>query len=231
MRVIPVESSLGPSRLVADGPLDAAHVLLLGHGAGGGIEAPDLELLARLLPPAGITVVRHEQPWRTAGKRVAAPPNRLDQAWREAVDVLREELAPESVLAVGGRSAGARVACRTAVELGAAAVLALAFPLHPPGRPEASRAAELLGAGVPALVLQGSKDTFSSAADVARVAADDPAAGQRIRVVEVPGAGHPLTLPKRSAVSTEDFWADQATVVADFLRGADTHRPAAARVE
>ncbi|MDQ1615454.1 MAG: uncharacterized protein QOJ60_1393 [Actinomycetota bacterium] len=129
---------------------------MLGHGAGGGIGSADLVAIARALPQRGVAVVRVESPWRLAGRRVATPPATLDAAW---VAVLAELALPGPVV-VGGRSAGARVACRTAGQVGAAGVVALAFPLHPPGRPERSRLGELLGAGVPTLVVQGERDAF-----------------------------------------------------------------------
>jgi predicted alpha/beta-hydrolase family hydrolase len=130
--------------------------LVLGHGAGGGIGARDLAALADALPSHGVTVMRVEQPWHVAGRRVAAPPATLDVAWSA---VLAELDVPGPVV-VGGRSAGARVACRTALAVGAVGCLALAFPLHPPGRPEKSRLDELTAAGVPTLVVQGDRDAF-----------------------------------------------------------------------
>ena len=129
---------------------------MLGHGAGGGTGTADLLALAQVLPGHGVTVVLVDQPWVVAGRRVAVAPPQLDLAWRAVVPAL-EVCGP---LLVGGRSAGARVACRTAADLGAAGVVALAFPLHPPGRPEKSRLAELVGAGVPTLVVQGGNDPF-----------------------------------------------------------------------
>lgn len=130
--------------------------LVLGHGAGGGIEAAELVALAAALPGRGITVVRVEQPWRVAGRRVATPPATLDRAWLAVL----AQLGLTGPVAVGGRSAGARVACRTARQVGAVACVALAFPLHPPGRPERSRLPELEEAGVPTLVVQGERDAF-----------------------------------------------------------------------
>ena len=130
--------------------------LVLGHGAGGGSNSPDLAALAQRLPRRGITVVRVEQPWRLAGRRLAPAPTVLDAAFVAAVDRLR----PRTPLVVGGRSAGARVACRTARRLGASGCLALAFPLHPPGDPAKSRLAELRDARVPTLVIQGERDPF-----------------------------------------------------------------------
>jgi uncharacterized protein len=147
----------GDARLVLDEARGRARgVLVLGHGASGGIQARDLVALASKLPGSGFTVVRVEQPWRLAGRRVAARPPALDRAWLAALDAVRHD----GPLAVGGRSAGARVACRTARAVGAAAVVALAFPLHPPGRPERSRWDELAGSGVPTLVVQGDRDAF-----------------------------------------------------------------------
>ncbi len=147
---------VGEARLVIAAARSARGVLALGHGAGGGIGARDLVALAAALPGEGITVVRVEQPWRVAGKKAAPAPATLDRAWLAAL----ADLPRDVPLAVGGRSAGARVACRTAQDVGAAGVIALAFPLHPPGRPERSRLAELTGAGVPTLVLQGERDPF-----------------------------------------------------------------------
>jgi predicted alpha/beta-hydrolase family hydrolase len=130
-------------------------LLVLGHGAGGGIEALDLLAARDAALDVGWRVARVEQPWRVRGRKVAEAPPRLDLAW---LDVLKTLEA--SLLVVGGRSAGARVACRTAQATAADAVLCLAFPLHPPGRPERSRLPELKGAGVPVLVVQGDRDAF-----------------------------------------------------------------------
>lgn len=181
---IPAPTSLGPGRL-AVAPADEPRALLwLGHGAGGGIDAVDLAALADALPSRGVTVARFEQPWRVAGKRVASRPQALDAAWRETAPLVAS-LAAGLPLVTGGRSAGARVACRTAEELGAAGVVCLAFPLHPPGRPEKTRLDELLLPAVPVLVVQGDRDTFGTAEDIAR-----DTAGCDVRVVAVPGADH-----------------------------------------
>ncbi|WP_313543471.1 alpha/beta hydrolase family protein [Leifsonia aquatica] len=190
---ITAPTSLGPGRLVV-AAADAPRALLwLGHGAGGGIDAVDLAALAHALPASGISVTRYEQPWRVAGKRVASRPEALDIAWRETAPVVAD-LAAGLPMFVGGRSAGARVACRTATELGAAGVVCLAFPLHPPGRPDTSRLDELLSPEVPVLVLQGDRDPFGTAETVAAEAAgrDD------VRVVAVPGADHGMKTLKSS---------------------------------
>ncbi|MFF9866048.1 alpha/beta family hydrolase [Streptomyces sp. NPDC013953] len=170
---------------------DARLVVALGHGAGGGIEARDLRALAAALPAAGVTVALVEQPWRVAGKKLAPAPKSLDAAWRDLWPALR---APELPIVAGGRSAGARVACRTARELGARAVLALSFPLHPPGRPENSRADELRGAGVPTLVVQGGNDPFGRPAEF-------PEGDHEL--VEVPFGDHGFAVPKRAPVTQE----------------------------
>jgi predicted alpha/beta-hydrolase family hydrolase len=137
-------------------------VLVLGHGAGGGVDAPDLQAVAAAATAAGLRVVLVEQPWRVAGRRIAPRPEALDDAWMQVLTGLRLR----GRIIVGGRSAGARVACRTAGQAGAAVVLCLAFPLHPPGRPDRSRAEELAEAGVPVVVVQGDRDPFGSAAEL-----------------------------------------------------------------
>lgn len=178
-----VETPTGPARVSVVGPPGRpVGTLALGHGAGGGIEAVDLVAVSGAAVEAGWRVLLVEQPWRVAGRRVAAAPPRLDVAWTACLGAVLDEPErrgrgrhaghgrPGMPLVLGGRSAGARVACRTASELGADGVLALAFPLHPPGRPERSRAAELteardrVGAGV--LVVQGRRDAFGTPQEV-----------------------------------------------------------------
>lgn len=154
-----VETPVGPARYVIAQAEHPVATLVLGHGAGGGIAAADLVALASSLPARGISVARVEQPWRVAERRIATAPPILDRAWVAVLD----QLPVSGRLVVGGRSAGARVACRTAVAVGASGVVALSFPLHLPGRPERSRLDELLlpiGAGVPTLVVQGDRDAF-----------------------------------------------------------------------
>ena len=197
--IIDVPTSLGPGRLTVSEAAEPRALLWLGHGAGGGIGAADLTALASALPSRGITVVRYEQPWRVAGKKVASRPATLDIAWRETAPVVAG-LAAGVPLIVGGRSAGARVACRTAAELGAAGVVCLAFPLHPPGRPAVSRIEELLQPTAPVLVLQGDRDTFGTATDVA----SDAAGRDNIRVVEVTGADHGMKVLKASPLTAGD---------------------------
>jgi hypothetical protein len=149
-----VSTPYGPGRLDVRAARGATVTLLLSHGAGNGVEARDLAALATALPRQGVTVALFEQPWRVAGRKIASPPPTLDVGLEAAHHVLR----PRGSLVVGGRSAGARSAARCARPLGADGCLALAFPLHPPGRPEKSRVDELVGAGVPTLVVQGERD-------------------------------------------------------------------------
>lgn len=167
-----IGTPLGPARVLCSGTTtDPRGTLVLGHGAGGGAGAPDLVAVSDAAAAAGWRVLRVEQPWRVAGKRIAPAPPRLDLAWSAVLDRLREDGVLAGPLVLGGRSAGARVACRTATAQGAAGVVGLAFPLHPPGRPEKSRAGELTGAGVPVLVVQGETDAFGGPEAVAAVLA------------------------------------------------------------
>jgi hypothetical protein len=169
---VEVDTPLGPARvLLAEGTADPRGTLVLGHGAGGGAQAPDLVAVSDAAAGAGWRVLRVEQPWRVAGGRIAPAPPRLDLAWTAVLDRLRDDGVLAGPLVLGGRSAGARVACRTATASGAAGVVALAFPLHPPGRPGKSRAAELTAAGVPVLVVQGERDAFGGPEAVAAVLA------------------------------------------------------------
>jgi predicted alpha/beta-hydrolase family hydrolase len=151
-----VETPHGPARVHVHPAGDARGALVLGHGAGGGVTAPDLVAATEAALAEGVSVALVEQPYRVAGRRSPAPAGQLDTAWTAVVDHLAFGLP----LVVGGRSIGARVACRTADRTGAAGVLCLAFPLHPPGRPEKSRLAELEAVTVPVLVVQGERDPF-----------------------------------------------------------------------
>ena len=210
---VPVETPVGGGRwFVHPAPAPRA-TLLLGHGAGGGVDAPDLELLARRLPARGVTVARFEQPWRTAGGRVAVPPPRLDVAWRAAVEFAVGQSWCGGGLFFGGRSAGARVACRTAAAYPVQGVVCLAFPLHLPGRPESSRVAELLTPAVPRLVLQGGNDAFGGAGEVRAAVAGSPG----VTVVELPGADHSFRLAKAAPLTPVDLRHLVTSAVAGFL--------------
>lgn len=215
-----IPTSVGVSRLTVAAAERPIAVLWLGHGAGGGIDALDLAAIASRLPDEGITVLRYEQPWRVAGKRVATRPATLDIAWRETAPHVRE-LAGPLPLIVGGRSAGARVACRTATSVDAVGVVCLAFPLHPPGRPETSRLEELLAPGVPVLVLQGGGDTFGNAATLRK----EVGRSERIRIVEVPGADHGMKVPKASPLGAAGVRDLVTSTVAEFVRASISTRP------
>lgn len=193
----------GDACLVRDRSRHPFATLLLGHGAGGGVEAPDLAALAADLPRQGVSVVRVEQPWRVAGRRVAPRPQVLDECFVAAANRLRVR----TPLVVGGRSAGARSAARTARELGASGFLGLAFPLHPPGRPDRSRLAELEAVSVPSLVVQGERDAFGTPEEF-------PPDQQ---VVIVPGADHGFRVPKRGALSADEAMAIIVEAVLEFV--------------
>src|SRR3954463_4374818 len=155
--MIELETPHGPARAHVNVAEQPVAVLVLGHGAGGGVGAPDLKAATEAALAVNVTTILIEQPYRVAGRKSAAPAPQLDTAWIAVVEQLPIDGLP---LFVGGRSSGARVACRTSAAVGAAGVLCLAFPLHPPGRPEKSRLDELEQVGVPVLVVQGESDPF-----------------------------------------------------------------------
>jgi uncharacterized protein len=176
---VEIETPSGPARAHLDQAKGAKAAVVLGHGAGGGVEAPDLVAARDAAVSEGFTVALVEQPYRVAGRRSPAPAKRLDEAWVAVVERLRAEELEGLRLIVGGRSLGARVACRTAERTGAEAVLCLAFPLVPPRRgdkPPQSRLPELETVEVPVLVVQGESDRFGM-----------PPEGARRRVVKVAG--------------------------------------------
>jgi predicted alpha/beta-hydrolase family hydrolase len=142
--------------------------MVLGHGAAGGVGTPDLVAATEAANGAGLAVALVEQPYVVAGRKSPAPARQLDPAWMAVVERLRADALQGLPLVVGGRSAGARVACRTAADLGAVAVLCLAFPVHPPGKgddPTKSRVGELDAVEVPVLVVQGESDPFGMPPD------------------------------------------------------------------
>ena len=176
-----VPTAHGPARIhlhAAPGGTPRA-VLALGHGAGGGVDAPDLVAVTEVATALGLAVALVEQPYRVAGRRGSPRAPALDEAWRDVVGHLMAGPLAGLPLITGGRSAGARVACRTALATRAVAVLALAFPTQPPGKPDApSRLPELDGAGVPVLVVQGERDPYGI---------PQPAAARRREVAVTPG--------------------------------------------
>lgn len=178
---VQISTGAGAARAEIDRPTAATFLLLMTHGAGGGVDTRDLLAVRDAAVGLGGAVARVLQPYRVRGARAPGAPGPQDAAWLEIVAGLRREFAGLP-LVQGGRSNGARVACRTAAEAGAQCVIALAFPLHPPGRPEQSRAAELRGAGVDVLVVNGERDPFGI-----------PAPQDAARVVVLAGETHALT--------------------------------------
>ena len=160
MDVFEIDTPHGPARAHVTKARGARAALVLGHGAGGGVGARDLTAAADAALDQGFSVALVEQPYRVAGRRSPAPAHQLDAAWSAVVASLGGGPLKRLSLVTGGRSSGARVACRTAAATRATAVLCLAFPLHPPGRPEKSRQDELDAVEVPVLVIQGESDPF-----------------------------------------------------------------------
>jgi len=168
-------------------------LMALTHGAGGGVDSPDILAAAGAAGSLGGAVARVLQPYRVRGARAPGSPGPQDEAWLEVIGALRQRF-PAIPLVQGGRSNGARVACRTARAAGARAVVALAFPLHPPGRPERSRAEELRLAD-PVLVVNGDRDPFGI-----------PDSADASRVVVLPGETHTLSRrPQEVRVAVESW--------------------------
>jgi uncharacterized protein len=191
-----VDTPSGPAAVDLERPRGAPLALLvIGHGAGGGVDAPDLRAVRLAALAAQVAVARVTQPYRVAGRRAPAPAPRLDAAWLAAVGALRSQRGLRTVPLVAlGRSSGARVACRTATAAKASAVVALAFPVHPPGRPDKSRLDELAQPAVPVLVVQGDRDAFGM-----------PPPGSA-EIVVVAGADHSLKKdPAAVAGAVVDF--------------------------
>ena len=183
--------------------------LILGHGAAGGIGAPDLVAATEAAASEGLTVALVEQPYRVAGRRSPARAPQLDAAWIAVVERLRSGELAGLPLVVGGRSMGGRVACRTAAATGAVAVLCLAFPLEPPrqsGTPPQDRLAELDSVNVPTLVVQGERDRFGI-----------PPAGQDREVVVVPG-DHALRAEPAAVAAAVREWLPRVIAAAAPVR-------------
>ncbi len=199
MEAFEIETPHGPARVhLAPGPKPAG-TLVIGHGAGGGVESVDIVTTAGAAREAGFTVARVEQPYRVAGRRSPAPAKQLDAAWEAVIAKLREREVIAGALVAGGRSLGARVACRTAGAVGAGAVLCLAFPVHPPGKaddPSKSRQGELDAVGVPTLVVQGESDPFGM-----------PTGGGNRRVVTVAG-NHGLKADQEAIAAAVGDWLE-----------------------
>jgi predicted alpha/beta-hydrolase family hydrolase len=194
-----LETPYGPARVQVRVAAGARAALVLGHGAGGGVGSRDLAAATRAALERGVSVALVEQPYRVAGRRSPAPARQLDAAWTAVLEqLLADELRGLPAIA-GGRSSGARVACRTAEATGAVAVLCLAFPLVPPrrsGQPPPSRLPELDAVRVPVLVVQGARDPFGM---------PPPAPGRT--VAEVPG-DHRLATDLDSVAAAVAAWLD-----------------------
>jgi uncharacterized protein len=178
---VEISTAFGPAEVVLDKVRRPEFLLVMTHGAGGGVDTPDVLAAGQAAAGFGAAVARVLQPYRVRGASAPGNAQKQDAAWLEIIAALRK--ANQGVpLVQGGRSNGARLACRTAQAAGAEAVIALAFPLHPPGRPENSRAGELRQAGTDVLVVNGERDPFGI-----------PAASDASRVVVLPGETHSLS--------------------------------------
>ena len=194
MTTLTIDTPHGPARAELHCAPEGRAGLLLGHGAGGGVGAPDLVAATRGAAAAGVHVALVEQPYRVAGRRAPAPAAQLDTAWLTVAEHLSQKWFHELPLVFGGRSSGARVACRTAEEGLAVAVLCLAFPVHPPGKPEKTRMPELDGVTVPTLVVQGESDPFGM-----------PGPGHHREIVVMPG-DHSLKRDAKGISRTVEEW-------------------------
>jgi uncharacterized protein len=194
--VLEIDTPHGSARAHLSVDAEPIGGLLLGHGAAGGVTTPDLVTVTDVARSAGYSVALVEQPYVVAGRRSPAPARQLDEAWTAVVAHLRGGELRGLPLIVGGRSAGARVACRTAADSGAVAVLCLAFPLHPPGRPEKTRQPELDAVPLPTLVVQGARDPFGM-----------PVGSATCSVVSVPGNHSLKTDPEAVATPVRDWLA------------------------
>jgi predicted alpha/beta-hydrolase family hydrolase len=199
MKGTDIETPSGPARAHLHPANDARGALVLGHGAGAGIDGPDLVAATEAAVGEGFSVALVEQPYRVAGRRSPAPAKRLDEAWVAVVEHLRANKLAGLPLIVGGRSLGARVACRTLPDTKAVAVLCLAFPLLPPRRgdkPPQSRLPELEAVKVPVLIVQGENDRFGMAPE-----------GPKRKVVKVPGDHGLKKDPDGIAAAVRDWLA------------------------
>ena len=200
-RLVPTPQ--GDARLVVRRARRPAATLVLTHGAGGGVDAPDLVRLARSLPQQDISVTLVEMPWRLQGKRLAPRPEVIDETYLAVINAMRMR----TPLIIGGRSAGARSACRIARSVGAKGVLALSFPLHPPGRPERSRLPELLGTRVPTLVVQGERDSMGRPEEFP----------EWVDLAVVPEADHGLKVPARGVLTQDEALAVVVEATLEWL--------------
>jgi uncharacterized protein len=194
---VQIDTGAGPAQAAVDGPGSATFLLAMTHGAGGGVDTRDLLAVRDAAVSLGGAVARILQPYRVRGARAPGAPGPQDAAWLEIIAALRRQF-PGLPVVQGGRSNGARVACRTAADASAVAVVALAFPLHPPGRPEQTRAGELRSAGVPVLVVNGERDPFGI-----------PARKDAAKIVVVPGETHSLSKNPTAVAEAVRSWLSE----------------------
>ena len=192
-----IMTAAGPAHVVLDQPERPAFLVVLTHGAGGTPDTADVLAVRAAARALGAATALVTQPYRVRGARAPGSAPRQDAAWAELVDVLRRETAGDVALPLVqcGRSNGARVACRTARQLGAAGVIALAFPLHPPGQPAKTRDQELRDAGTSVLVINGDRDPFGV-----------PEPDERTKVVVLPGEAHALSKHPEAVGAAVTAW-------------------------
>lgn len=198
-----ISTPQGDARIHAERAVRPVACLALAHGAGGGIDAPDLVALNKALPKLGISVFRIEQPWQVAGKKMAPRPAALDESTVCCMNAIRVR----SPIIMGGRSAGARVACRIGRQMGAVGCLALAFPLHPPGKPDRSRLDELEGAQLPTFVVQGERDPFGKPEEFP----------DHVDLTVIPDADHSFRVPKRAELDQKQTLALITEAVVEWV--------------
>lgn len=198
-----IPTPIGDARVVTHRARNQQSTVVLTHGAGGGIDAADLTAIAASLPGQGLTVSLVEMPWRVQGKKIAPRPAVIDESYRAVMAGLKLR----TPIIIGGRSAGARSACRIGAEVGAVGVLALSFPLHPPGKPENSRLFELLEAGLPSLVVQGERDPFGRPEEFP----------EGVELAIVPAADHGMKVPKRAQLSQDEALAIVAESALEWI--------------
>ena len=207
MTVVAVDTPHGQANAHLHPADDPVSALILGHGAAGGVTSRDLVAVTEVARPEGVSVALVEQPYRVAGRRSPAPAHQLDAAWTAVIDHLRAGELRGLPLITGGRSSGARVACRTAQATAPVAVLCLAFPLQPPRRsgssPAPSRLTELDAVTVPMLIVQGERDQFGM-----------PPSGPGREVVQVPG-NHSLRTDVPAVAAAAREWL--ATIVREAV--------------
>jgi predicted alpha/beta-hydrolase family hydrolase len=204
---VEISTSQGPASVVLEKVRKPTFLLVMTHGAGGGTETPDVLAASAAAASLGASVARVLQPYRVRGASAPGNAVKQDAAWLEIITALRS--ASQGIpLVQGGRSNGARVACRTASEAAAAAVIALAFPLHPPGRPENSRADELRAANTDVLVINGERDPFGI-----------PAEADASRVVVLPGETHTLSRNPQAVRAAVAEWLGELPVLRAALKG------------